>query len=460
MSAAEIRERTTHSRETADACIADTAPDGDSVLEFFPLAVRRVRRRDNKDEASVTRVGCSVITSISTSSAGLEAIRLLQRGYSVREASNELARRFQSTQIDLQPLLTALARARMIRTINGRVISREPVSRWRHLRHRVELVSIALRRATVPFVIRFWPTVWAHGILFGMKPGWPRRKQRAVRDVARRNMEAVSDLPGGGALDTIAERYAAEQIRIGIDLDLLTHLSEVRVARWLRRHCAISGLEHLDAALAKGKGVVLCSFHFSSSHSLLVLVLWLRGYSFTGEGNITKHNTARPLPWDNPGLAAKLGGCGQVKWYTSVHFASALGICRTLARGGMALVFPDGFFVRPPQQVSTYFGHAAAEYEPAHEKLRVLGRTLEVNTGVPWICQQSEAPVILVRMRRVRGARFTLEIGPELSLTRGASVRQTAEELYAELERQIKTDPAAWFYWHKLDRFSAAGEQR
>ena len=62
-------------------------------------------------------------------------------------------------------------------------------------------------------------------------------------------------------------------------------------------------------------------------------------------------------------------------------------------------------------------------------------------------------------MRRLKGARFTVEVGPELRLTRDTSLRETAAELYRELERQIKTDPAAWFYWHRLDRFSVVVEQ-
>jgi lauroyl/myristoyl acyltransferase len=458
MAVMEFRNRTTYFRETVD--MDATLSDPNAVLELYPLAVRQPKWRDNKGDASITRVGCQVITSISTSRAGVEAIKLFRRRYSLGNASSELKRRFKSAQIDLQPLLAALARARMIRAIDGRVINEEPACLWLQVRHRISLAWMALSRACVPLVIRCCPVAWSHRILFRIRPGWPRRKQRSVTEAARWNLETARRWMDETPLDVIAKRYTAEQIRFSIDLDLLTHLTDMRVALWLRSRCTVAGLEYLDAQLAKGKGALLCCFHFSSSPALLVLILWLRGYSFTGEGVITQHNTTRPLPWENPELSAKLGTCGQVKWHTTVNFASALGICRTLARGGLGLVFPDGLYVRPPRHVVTYFGRPAAEYEPARDKLLVFGRVLEVNTGVAWICQQTEAPLIPVRMRRVGGARFSVEIGRELKLTRGVSVRETAVELFAELERQMKTDPWAWFYWHKLHKFSAEGKSK
>ena len=162
---------------------------------------------------------------------------------------------------------------------------------------------------------------------------------RDARAQAERNLISVF----GGSLSVnlvhqLARDFMEEQVRCEIDLQLLSELPELEVGKWLRRHCVFHGLEHLERALASGRGVLLSSFHFSSSY-LLVLLLWLRGYSFTGAGGIPWNNHGRVLPSDNPELARQLTGCGDVKWYAAFTLESALNICRAVNRGGIGLGF-------------------------------------------------------------------------------------------------------------------------
>jgi lauroyl/myristoyl acyltransferase len=165
------------------------------------------------------------------------------------------------------------------------------------------------------------------------------------------------------------------------------------VAQWIRRSCTISGLNFLDEALAQNRGVILFSFHFSSAH-LIILILWLNGYSFTGAGGITRTASNRVLPFDNEELQAQLGGCGKVKWFSHFNFDSVLGMLKALESRGMILVYPDSIWERPAKQVAEYFGHSAAKYRPARVTVPFLGHNVEANKGVPWLYQQSEALLI------------------------------------------------------------------
>jgi lauroyl/myristoyl acyltransferase len=277
---------------------------------------------------------------------------------------------------------------------------------------------------------------------------------------ARQNLQNVfgaSLLPR--QVEQIAEGFISEQIRRDLDIEVLNAFNDVKVAKWIRRSCTISGLQHLDEALSRKQGVLLSSFHFSSSH-LIILVLWLHGYSFTGAGGITRAANTRVLPFDNAELEAQLGGCGKVKWFSHFNFDSVLAMCKALENAGVALVYPDSFWSRPAKEVAQYFGHGAARYRPARTMVPFLGQQVEANKGVPWIYKQSKSPLIPVKLIRTSNSKFHLSIGPEIKLNREASVEAIAAELYRALEREVCADPAAWSYWRILHQFVTSGDAR
>ncbi len=275
-----------------------------------------------------------------------------------------------------------------------------------------------------------------------------------MRREAGNNMAAVfgSSL-SRSHLKRLAQDFTQEKIARDIDLELLSEMSELEAGKWLRRHCVFHGLHYLEDALAKGNGVLLSGFHFSSSH-LLVLLFWLRGYSFTGAGGIPWNNQNRVLPSDNPELARQLTGCGDVKWHTGFTLESALSICRAVNRGGIGLVFPDGHVARAGQDVARYLGHDAALYKRAQSEVPFLGRVALANTGVPWMYKQSSAPLIPVKLVRSASHRFQVIVGPEIKLDRNAPLQKISADLYAALEAEIRLDPAAWIYWRILDQFT------
>jgi len=363
---------------------------------------------------------------------------------------------FKCRDTDIQPLLKALYKARMIRSIDGQTVEADVPSLKRQLEQRLEWIRIRAGAALSRAFIRSLPVSITHRTMCLLRPKWSRAKIREARAQSHRNLTSVF----GGSLSEkrirlVAHEFVEEQVRRDIDLELLSELPELDAGKWLRRHCVFHGLEHLDSALAKRQGVLLSSFHFSSSQ-LLVLLLWLRGYSFTGAGGVPWNIHNRVLPSDNPELAAALKGCGDVKWYATFTLESALKICRTVNHGGMGLVFPDGIAARAKGDLATYFGHDAARYKRAQCEVPFLGRVVQGNTGVPWIYKQSSAPLIPIKLARDSFHRFQVIVGPEIKLDRAASVEQITAELYEALEREIRLDPAAWIYWRNLNQFTTA----
>ena len=419
-------------------------------LELYPF----LARRKNAKDYFLMRLGCPTVTVLATTQSGAIASQLLKKGYSPAEVSARLAAMFQCESVDVQPLLTALYKARMIRSIDGRTIESDAPSIQRQLRQRLEWIGMRAGAAVEHTFVRSLPVPVTHRTMCFFRPRWSRKRMRDARAQAQRNLSSVF----GGSLSVnrihqLARDFMEEQIRCEIDLQLLSELPELEVGQWLRRHSVFHGQEHLERAMANGRGVLLSSFHFSSSY-LLVLLLWLRGYSFTGAGGIPWNNQGRVLPSDNPELARQLTGCGDVKWHATFTLESALDICRAVNRGGIGLVFPDGVAPRASADLSAYFGHDAARYKRARCEVPFLGRLVQANTGVPWIYKQSSAPLIPIRLARDSFHRFQVIVGPEIKLDRDASLEGVTAGLYAALEREIRLDPAAWSYWRRLDHFT------
>jgi lauroyl/myristoyl acyltransferase len=419
-------------------------------FELYPFLIRRINSKDY----SLIRLGCRTVTVLWTTEFGVVASKLLNKGSSAAEASARMSSMFKCARVDLQPLLKALYEARMIRSIDGQPIESDAPSLTRQWKQRMAWFRMRAAGAARRAFLRNLPVSITHRTMSLLRPKWDRRKTQEACGQAQRNLTSVF----AGSLSEkrirgLAHDFVEEQIRREVDLALLNSLPEIEVGKWLRRCCTFQGLEYLDGALAAGKGVLLSSFHFSSAH-LIVLLLWLRGYSFTGAGGLTRSDRNRVLPFDDPQLARELKGCGTVKWFTKMTLESALNICRTVNQGGLGLVFPDGYTTRSKEDVNLYFGHSGARYRRAQCEVPFLGRVAQGNTGVPWIYKQSTAPLIPIKLVRDSCHRFQIIVGPELKLDRAASLEKITADLYATLQCEVALDPAAWAYWRILDQFT------
>lgn len=352
---------TSADEKTATASVPEALLMPGAKLCLYPF----LASQKNAKDYFLMRLGCRTVTVLSTTHFGVMASQLLRKGCSPAEVSTRLSEMFRCEDVDIQPLLKALYKAHMIRSIDGKTVESEPPLLSHQFRQRLEWVRICVGAALSRAFIRNLPIPITHRAMCILRPKWAASKTTVARTEAK---QALTSVLAGSLSDqrisSLARDFVEEQIRRETDLEFLSELPELEVGKWLRRYTAFQGLEHLDSALARGQGVLLSSFHFSSSH-LLVLLLWLRGYSFTGAGGVPWKNHNRVLPSDNPELARALQGCGDVKWHATFTFQSALNICRTVNQGGMGLVFPDGIAARAKGDLATYFGHDAARYRRA-----------------------------------------------------------------------------------------------
>jgi lauroyl/myristoyl acyltransferase len=101
---------------------------------------------------------------------------------------------------------------------------------------------------------------------------WPSKRRNAVANVVQ--------MLGPGQTRAAAERLALAAFRnYGRYLIDMLRLGGAEIAR-VERHLTVRGVEHLDAALARGKGLIFVGGHLGNS-DLAVAVLAGRGYPIT-----------------------------------------------------------------------------------------------------------------------------------------------------------------------------------
>jgi len=110
---------------------------------------------------------------------------------------------------------------------------------------------------------------------------WLFRSQAGTRTEVARNLRLVL---GDELSQVAAQRVTRDWFRFGscelVDVNRLRH-----GARPLRRLVEIRGREHLEAALAAGKGAILCTGHFGSNDSGFSL-LHASGFPVTSIGRV------------------------------------------------------------------------------------------------------------------------------------------------------------------------------
>jgi hypothetical protein len=82
------------------------------------------------------------VTVVSTTDSGILASRLLKSGLTPADVSAHLSAKFEIEIADIQPLLKALYKARMIRSINGETVEADAPSLMRQLIQRLEWIRI------------------------------------------------------------------------------------------------------------------------------------------------------------------------------------------------------------------------------------------------------------------------------------------------------------------------------
>lgn len=243
------------------------------------------------------------------------------------------------------------------------------------------------------------------------------------RCIAMRNLE----LAYGNELNTRGRERICRGVfehltRVALELPALGRLTRDNLDRFIQ----FSGLENLEAALAKGKGVLLMASHFGN-WELMAL-----GFSI---GYIPLNIVVRPL--DNPLLDAIIN--------------------RVRTRGGSKLIPKKGSvrevlrLLRNRQVIGLLVDQNVDWYDgvfvPFFNEIACTNKALAV------LALRTEAPVIPVYNVRMEDGRFMAFAEPEVPIIRTGDTTMDIEENTARfnriLEELVRRQPDHWLWLHQ-----------
>jgi lauroyl/myristoyl acyltransferase len=245
-------------------------------------------------------------------------------------------------------------------------------------------------------------------------------------------MGALSDVLGDQLSPAERGRVTRDYFRLrsceGVD--------KLRLAgrgRALARLVEIRGLKHIEAALAAGKGAILCSAHFGSyasgfsligAHGFPITVISRRPSNFCRPIERFLFQLVEQMPVEHHRHRPNIQPWGQFD--TAVQAA-------TILRQNELI----GICLDPPV--------LAADRRRAVPVDFLNGQALLL-PGAITIAQLTGAPVLMTFMRRMADWRHqVLEISPPMPLD--GDTMKAFRRCLAVVEAAIRQDPAHWFYW-------------
>lgn len=224
-------------------------------------------------------------------------------------------------------------------------------------------------------------------------------------------------------------------------VDQYISFSFARIARGEGdKYLRIEGMQHLETAIRKGKGVVLMHPHMGPAQ-LPLCVLGARNYRVN-----------------------QIGG-GGVEGPISEEGRRATALRHQLEQGIPARIFDGGKFLRPALRalsqgelvMSAVDGTGGGKELGRRKVCTVLGQRMRVPVGAVWLALQSGAPLLpLVTFRNPGlGPDYITEIRPELAIERDLPREQAlalgAEVVAIQLERWLRDHPGDWHFWDEFE---------
>jgi KDO2-lipid IV(A) lauroyltransferase len=291
-----------------------------------------------------------------------------------------------------------------------------------------------------PLAPRHWPAWIGIGLMaLAARIPWPL--QRALgrglgntlrialassRRVAARNLELCFPDLDAPAREALLRRHF-HALGIG--------LFEFARAWWgsvdpMRQGLQVEGLEHLEAARAGGRGVIVVSGHFTT---LEISARLMCDYAPLA-GMYRPHNQGA-MEW-----AVKRGRLRYAAaMFTREELRPAL---KHLKQGGLLWFAPDQDTRRGDSVFVPFFGRPAWTLTSTHQLARLTG-----------------AAVLPLFHRRTPDGRYELEIGPALADFPGDDPVADTARVMAALEALIRREPAQYLWIHQRFKTRPEGTQ-
>ena len=242
--------------------------------------------------------------------------------------------------------------------------------------------------------------------------------------VPRRRIVAVMDAAFGDSYTPAAKRGLASGVQQRIVENVLDCLVQMGYPERLRGVLDIQGQENLDAALAKGRGVIALSFHLGNFVLLSAAM---------GAAGCPVHTLIRFL--DDERLN------NLVLYHSRAFFTELMPslprreavrkILGTLRNNGAVMMLADN--LKRGELETTLFG-----------------RPVRTARGFVSLALRTGAPVLPVYLVRGRSGRLQLVIEPEMEMVRtgemGADLAANTDRIMRLLEELVRRYPDQW-YW-------------
>jgi len=374
--------------------------------------------------------------AISTSKAGVEAIRLLSKGRTLERTRQVLGQRYghPAQEINLEPLLHTLLSAGFVRSLDGGQVASRPAPGQHPLRLWLTLFVLS---PLLEMAFRHLPTRLALSLAYR----W--LAQTPGPELERRILAGLHRAPHLDGTDRGIARVAAgsrEALRKQFcDRLLLGSAPPHRLRRWLSQQVRVSGLEHLARARAGGTGVILCSLHLGS-YGLIPFVLGARGLPVSVYGGFGDAARADVQAW----LAERdlQGDPYPVRLVVGTMGLRALTRC--LERGETVLLYCD----QAPGEAG---GSPGAR---GWIKVPLLGTRIWSARGLGWLQRSTGAAVLPVALFWEGRSGHHLRLGRQIHATdtREANAADVVViAAYGALEQYLRQDPAQWLKWAEFD---------
>lgn len=278
-----------------------------------------------------------------------------------------------------------------------------------------------------------------------LRGDWEYRYRHGKRAEIMRNLRRLpGDEPGPDAAQWLTRQWFRFASCEAIDVMRLRYR-----ARPLRRLVEIRGREHLEAALAGGKGAILCSAHFGS-HDCAFSLLGASGFPVTTIGRWQHNYTA--------GLSS-----AERRFWDLVY-------ARRLRRhrhrpniepwaGRVAVAVQAAAVLRANEVLTIGLDAPPLEKDlPRTVTVPFLGHQARLLPGAVTLARLTGAPLLMSFMYRTADYRHqVLEISAPVQCPAEEDVATAFARCVAEVSAAIQRSPAHWAYWASKGDLASLG---
>lgn len=242
--------------------------------------------------------------------------------------------------------------------------------------------------------------------------------------------QALGDVSDAPRRRTILRQSLRSSVSFG--LEVMKIINGGVGAAEVSRNCRVEGIEHLDAALAGGRGAIIVSAHVGN-FTLLPIALAARGYPVSLVMREARH-VPRGL---YPQRLRELG----INPVVADSGANATRACVKALRAGGVLVL--------------YVDQGARQSKVA---LPFLGRETPFDRGAAVLSRLAGSPLVPAFFDSTGLFAGVLQVYPALEAADPADELAVLRQVVARMEQQVRAHPQSWMWrYRRWRRLPAAG---